>query len=66
MAIVALGASFFSLTCVLMARRWTHSTAIWDASQWLIYQAALPGHVALGISLIWLGGYGPQSYAFTQ
>jgi hypothetical protein len=71
--IFIVGASFSTLTGVLAAWRWANPTLTWDKNEWLIYQAAIFGHVGLAIALIWLGrlalvnGRGPdQIDAFVE
>lgn len=49
------GASFFTLTSILVAWRGVNPGVVWDSRKWLIYLATALGHVLLGIALIWLG-----------
>jgi len=50
-----IGASFFTLTSILIAWRGVNPGVVWDSRKWLIYLAAALGHVLLGVALIWLG-----------
>jgi hypothetical protein len=49
------GASFFTLTLILVAWRGVNPGVVWDSRKWLIYLATALGHVLLGVALIWLG-----------
>jgi hypothetical protein len=49
------GASFSTLTGALAAWRWADPAVTWGKNKWLIYQAAILGHVGLAMALIWLG-----------
>jgi hypothetical protein len=50
-----IGASFFTLTSILIAWRGVNPGVVWDSQKWLIYLATALGHVLLGVVLIWLG-----------
>jgi len=49
------GASFFTLTLILVAWRGVNPGVVWDSRKWLIYLATALGHALLGVALIWLG-----------
>lgn len=49
------GASFFTLTSILVAWRGVNPGVVWDSRKWLIYLVTALGHVLLGVALIWLG-----------
>ena len=50
-----IGASFFTLTSIVVAWRGVNPGVVWDGQKWLIYLATALGHVLLGVALIWLG-----------
>lgn len=49
------GASFFTLTGILVVWRGANPVVVWDSRRWLMYQATALGNVLLSVTLICLG-----------